>query len=175
MNKNSVEYSISNVDIQKYLGNGHIQKYADLLNFNNIDDVFGDYNFVIILIESKLNSGHWTCMLRYDNTIEIFDSYGGSIDNELKYISKNMKNMLGEKENVLTDLLKKSGYKVVINKYKFQKEDNSIDSCGKWCLLRILMFMCANMQLKEFTSFVKNNAKKLNLSNDEFVCKCITF
>ena len=132
-----------------------------------------------MLIESKPSAGHWVCMLRYDNTIELFDSYAGSIDNELKYISKNMKYMLGEKENVLTELLKKSGYKVVINKYKFQSEQKinglEIDSCGKWCLLRILMFMCANMQLKEFTSFVKNNAKKLNLSNDEFVCKCITF
>ena len=126
-------------------------------------------------MESKLNSGHWTTMLRYDNTIELFDSYSGTLDNELPFISKQMKFELGENEHILTELLKKSGHKIIVNKYKFQSEKNNVDSCGKWCLLRILMFVCANMQLKEFVNFVKTNAKKQNLSNDEFVCKCITF
>ena len=177
--KNSIEYSLSNVDIERYVGRGHIIKYSDLSNFDNIDDVFNGNSFVIVLIESKLNSGHWTTMLRYDNTIELFDSYSGTLDNELSFISKQMKIELGENEHILTELLKKSGHKVVVNKYKFQSEKKingmDVDSCGKWCLLRILMFVCANMQLKEFVNFVKTNAKKLNLRNDEFVCKCITF
>ena len=175
MNKKLVSYSVSNVDIEKYLGQGHIIKYADLVNFNTIDDIFGDYNFVIVLIESKPNSGHWCCMLRYDNTIEMFDSYGGTIDHELSFISKKMKDKLGENRNILTELLNKSGHKVVVNKYKMQSEQNHVDTCGKFVLLRIIMFLCANMQLKEFVNFVKTNAKKLKLSNDEFVCKCITF
>ena len=94
--KNSIEYSLSNVDIERYVGRGHIIKYSDLSNFDNIDDVFNGNSFVIVLIESKPFCGHWCCMLRYDNTIEIYDSYGGSIDNELKYISKQMKIELGE-------------------------------------------------------------------------------
>ena len=173
MNKNSLNYSISNVDIEAYVGKGHIIKYANLTNFNNIDDVFNGNSFVIVLIESKPFSGHWVCMLRYDNTIELFDSYSGTIDNELKYISKNMKNMLGEKENVLTDLLKKSGYKVVINKYKFQKESNTIDTCGRHCLLRILMFICAKMDLNQYTNWFKKSSKMLKLSNDELVVNVI--
>ena len=175
MDKNRIEYSLSNVDIERYVGRGHIIKYSDLSNFDNIDDVFNGNSFVIVLIESKLNSGHWTTMLRYNNTIELFDSYSGTLDNELSFISKQMKIELGENEHILTELLKKSGHKVIVNKYKFQSEKNNVDTCGKWILLRILMFVCANMQLKEFVNFVKTNAKKLNLRNDEFVCKCITF
>ena len=175
MEKNTIEYSLSNVDIERYVGRGHIKKYSDLSNFDNIDDVFNDNSFVIVLIESKPSAGHWCCMLRYDNTIELYDSYSGTLDNELNYISKQMKIELGENEHILTELLKKSGHKIVVNKYKFQSEKNNVDTCGKWVLLRILIFVCANMQLKEFVNFVKTNAKKLNLRNDEFVCKCITF
>ena len=175
MDKNTIEYSLSNVDIERYVGRGHIIKYSDLSNFDHIDDVFNGNSFVIVLIESKPSAGHWCCMLRYDNTIELYDSYSGTLDNELSSISKQMKIELGENEHILTELLKKSGHKVIVIKYKFQSEKNNVDTCGKWILLRILMFVCANMQLKEFVNFVKTNAKKQNLSNDEFVCKCITF
>ena len=122
MDKNTIEYSLSNVDIERYVGRGHIIKYSDLSNFDNIDDVFNGNSFVIVLIESEPSRGHWTAMLRYDNTIEMYDSYGGSIDNELKYISKQMKIELDENEHILTELLKKSGHKVVVKNYKFQKE-----------------------------------------------------
>ena len=179
MDKNRIEYSLSNVDIERYVGRGHIIKYSDLSNFDNIDDVFNGNSFVIVLIESKPFAGHWCCMLRYDNTIELFDSYSGTLDNELNYISKQMKIELGENEHILTELLKKSGHKIVVNKYKFQSEKKingmDVDSCGKHVLLRILMFVCGGMDLKQYTNWFKTNAKLLNLRNDEFVCKCITF
>ena len=155
MNKNNIEYSLSNVDIERYVGRGHIIKYSDLSNFDNIDDVFNGNSFVIVLIESKPSAGHWCCMLRYDNTIELYDSYSGTLDNELSFISKQMKIELGENEHILTEFLKKSGHKVVVNKYKFQKESNSVDTCGRHSLLRILMFMCGGMDLKQYTNWFK--------------------
>ena len=179
MEKNNIEYSLSNVDIERYVGKGHIIKYSDLSNFDNIDDVFNGNSFVIVLIESKPFSGHWVTMLRYDNIVESFDSYGGSIDNELSFISKEMKNKLGENEKSILNLLKNSSYKVVINKYIIQSEQKingmDVDSCGKHVLLRILMFICGGMDLNQYTNWFKTNAKLLNLRNDEFVCKCITF
>ena len=48
--KNSLNYSVSNFDIAKYFGNGHIVKYADLIKYNSIDSVFDGNSFVIILI-----------------------------------------------------------------------------------------------------------------------------
>ena len=173
MDKNRIEYSLSNVDIERYVGRGHIIKYSDLSNFDNIDDVFNGNSFVIVLIESKPFSGHWVTMLRYDNIVESFDSYGGSIDNELSFISKEMKNKLGENEKSILNLLKNSSYKVVINKYKFQSEQNNVDTCGRYCVLRILMFACGNMQLKEFTNWFRKSGKLLKLSNDELVVKLI--
>lgn len=175
MNKNSINYSVSNFDIEKYFGDGHIIKYSDLSKFDNIDSVFNGNSFVIILIESKPSSGHWCCLLRYKNTVEIFDPYAGTIDNELKYISKAMREKLGEDEPVLTKLLKNSKHKVVVNKYDFQSENDGINTCGRHCILRILMFICGGMELQEYIKWFKNSAKKLKISNDNFVVKLITF
>ena len=176
INKNLINYSLSNIDIAMYLDNPNIVKYADLDdNFDSIDQVFDGYPYVIILIESGLNKGHWCCLTRYGNSVEIFDSYGGTIDHELSFISKKMKAKLGEADNCLATLLKKSSYKTIVSKHKFQSESDNVDTCGRHVVLRILMFLCGGMHLKQYTNWFKNNAKLLNLRNDEFVCKCITF
>ena len=172
-NKNKVNYAISNIDIAMYLDNPNIVKYADLANFDNIDSLFDGYSYVIILIESGLNKGHWCCLTRYNNCVEIFDSYGGTIDHELSYISKQMKAKLGETDNCLTNLLKKSSYKTVINMHKFQSGSNNVDTCGRHVVLRIIMFLCGGMHLDKYINWFKDAVRKLKLSNDELVVKFI--
>jgi len=174
INRNLINYSLSNIDIAMYLDNPNIVKYADLDdNFNSIDQVFDGYPYVIILIESGLNKGHWCCLTRYGNSVEIFDSYGGTIDTELSYISKQMKAKLGETDNCLANLLKKSVYKTVVNEHKFQSESNNVDTCGRHVVLRILMFLCGGMHLNEYMKWFKDAVRKLKLSNDELVVKLI--
>jgi len=175
MNKNLLKYSLSNFDLAKYLDNPHIVKYSEIKNYNSIDALFDGNMYIIVLIESSKNHGHWTCLLRYDNCIEIFDSYGGSIDHELKFISQKMRDKLGEKNKSLSDLLNKSKFKIITNNYKFQSEIEGIDTCGRWILARLLMFECGGMKAKEFENFIKSNAKKLNLTSDELVLKMIQF
>ena len=117
-NKNKMNYSLTNRDIEQYLGTNHIKKYSDLADYDDIDDVFGNDNFVILLIEDHINSGHWVSILRYDDgTIEQFDPYDGNIDAELKYISKQMREKLNEVNLTLTDMLKER--KSVSSGYRF--------------------------------------------------------
>ena len=172
MNKSKLNYSLTNVDINNYLGSGHIIRYRDLARYSTIDDVFGDSNFVVVLIESKLNSGHWTCLLRYpDGNIGQFDSYDGSIDGELNFISQEMRNKLGEKNNILTSLLKNR--KTSWSKYRFQRLDQGIDTCGKHVVLMILMFLKENMTIAQYTTWFKGLMKKLELDGDALVCLLI--
>ena len=174
MEKNKINYSISNSDIEKYLMKPNIIKYGDISNMNDIDELFNGDCYVIILVESQENHGHWTACLRYnDGTIEQFDSYGGKIDSEMKYISIVKKTQLGETSNELSNLL--HGEKPVVSKYKFQKLNDNIDTCGKWTLLRILMFVLGGMEIDQFTTWFKNLAKSQGCSNDELVCRLITF
>jgi len=86
-----------------------------------------------------------------------------------------MKANLGETDNCLTNLLKKSSYKTVVSEHKFQSENSHVDTCGKWVLLRILMFVCGGLKLPEFVEFVKKGTNQLNVNNDELVCRLITF
>ena len=174
-NKNRVNYSLSNIDIAMYLDNPNIVKYGDLAQFDSIDQVFDGYSYVIVLIKTSTSSGHWISLLRYNNCVEQFDSYGGTIDHELSYISKQMKAKLGETDHFLTRLLKNSDYKIVVNKYKFQAEAESVDTCGRHVLLRIIMFICGGMHLDEYIKWFKTSVRKLKLSNDLLVVKLITF
>ena len=70
----------------------------------------------------------------------------------------------------------KCGYtvaKIITNNYKFQSDNENVDTCGRQILARILMFECGRMKAREFEKFIKSNAKKLNLTTDELVVKMI--
>ena len=74
---NKINYSITNTDIAKYLMSPNIVKYGDISTMDGIDELFNGGCYVIILVESEENSGHWCLCLRYDDDIiEQFDSYG---------------------------------------------------------------------------------------------------
>ena len=173
MNKNKMSYSLTNKDIEKFLGPNHIIKYSELSKYDDIDDVFGDNNFVVVLIESKRNMGHWTNLLRYDDgTIEQFDSYEGTIDGELKYVSNTMKHNLHEINFALTELLHKR--KTVWSTYRYQRLEDGIDTCGRWVILRIIMFVNGGMKLDAFENWFKMMKKQFSkASNDELVCDLI--
>ena len=91
----------------------------------------------------------------------------------MKYISSDQKLKLGEENNELANILKDK--KVVVSKYRFQKLSSDVDTCGKWTLLRILMFILGHMEIDEFTTWFKKLAKEERCSNDELVCRLITF
>ena len=49
MNKNKLDYSMTNFDIDKFgFGGRHIVRYRDLLKCDDINDLFGEDDFVII-------------------------------------------------------------------------------------------------------------------------------
>ncbi len=63
---NSLSYMVSNEDLKSHI---HfpikILEYPKLANYENIQDLLPkQMDCVIILIETKLNSGHWTCLFR---------------------------------------------------------------------------------------------------------------
>ena len=131
-------------------------------------------SYKIILIEEKLNRGHFTCLLRYGKTIEAFDSYSGTIDNELKYIPEMMKRMLGEDEKHLSRLLGAvKERQVIYSKKRLQKLEDGINTCGRWCILRILMMKEFFYTLQEFLDFIQTSVEETEMSPDELVATWI--
>jgi hypothetical protein len=168
--------NITDLDLQRYFPETHssrdnVMKYSELADVKSIYDILPtDRSYKIILIEDHYNSGHWTAIMRYGDTIETFDSYGLEPDGELKFINKVQKLLLGEDKKYLTKLLDKvKDSKKVWNKKKLQKLSNGSATCGRWVILRICMMKDFGFTLKEFQDFVKKYKDEYGLTTDELV------
>jgi len=173
-----MDYFVSSTDLQSIFKNCKIIKYADLDNYNDIYMLLPNrMDFCFILTESEINSGHWTLLIRDDNNFEYFDSYGVSPKNILDYIPNYMNKKLGN--NYSEDLGMiinsiKSTDKFTYNKTKFQKDAPNINTCGRWCISRLSLFLSDDLNLNEFNKLIKIKVKQLKMTNDEFITFLVT-
>lgn len=177
INKEMKKY-MSDSDITKYLGKkfeNKIIKYSDIKKYNTISDLLPNRKnglCKIILIEDSYNSGHWISVLRIGKTIEYFNSYGAFPSVELDGNSYLKNAQLDQDVKYLNILLNKAyddGYNVIYNKTKFQKLDDNIATCGRWNVLRCLMFDKYKMDLFQFINFIDDLKKKFDLTSDQLV------
>jgi len=161
-------------DIRKFLPDAMIIKYADLANYPTLHDVLPEVqSFCFILYEDSPNKGHWTLISRPEEGIaEYFDSYGGYVDDPLKWTDKEERAELGQSKQLLASLFRKTPDDVVFNRVKYQKQGPGINNCGRWCVLRTVM-MKKGYNLEEFFDYVKKNAKNMKLGLDQFVTSLI--
>jgi len=154
-------------DIKKVLGqNTRIIKYGDLDNYTTIDEVLSINNMVVILVETQINSGHWICMLKYDNVVEVFDSYGLKIDDQLKYVNLKMRKELDQYDHELSFLLDRCPYKVIYNNVDLQQWSPYINTCGRHVCLRLKN---KNKTLDQYLKWVKS----FKIDPDILVCEKI--
>ena len=57
---------------------------------------------------------------------------------------------------------------------KFQKEAPNINTCSRWVIARLSLFLSDDLYLKEFTKLMKTKAKNVKMTNDEFVTFLVT-
>jgi hypothetical protein len=167
---------VSGEDLKNILGdNLKIIKFEDLKNYKKIDDLLPkivDYCIIFYTEDRKngINYGHWTCLLRYKNYYEFFDSYGLNDEQELKFISKDKKILFGENVNYLKNLLKpvKHSY----NKFDYQQWDEKITTCGRFVLIRIYLFKNGIITNDDFYKIMKKKLLQSKLKNyDELSLK----
>jgi len=174
--KRRLKTPLSDDDIDKYF-DGHkteIMKYHELENYNSIDELLPKpFDYKIILIETKHNRGHWVLLMKRDNTIEYFNSYGVNADIQKNSLNKMMNKMLGQKEDFVSRLIRKSKKKYVINNIPFQNKNPEIATCGRWCIIRILTAEKTGMDLTDFTKYILTNCDKMRISPDMVVCMFI--
>jgi Ulp1 family protease len=168
-----MDYFVTNGDLQAIFKNCKIIKYAELDQYSDIYHLLPNrMDFCFILTESELNSGHWTLLIRDDNNFEYFDSYGTSPKNILDYIPTFMNKRLGNNYNedigMMIKSIKKTD-KFIYNKTKFQKEQEGINTCGRWVIARLSLFLSDDLDLNEFTKLIKTKSKQLKMTNDEFI------
>ena len=159
---------MTNGDLERHTGikEADIILYSDLRNYSKIEELLPeDKSARVILMEETPNSGHWVCIMRYGKTIEWFNSYGNKWDADWGFVSRMMRMILGQNNKDATRLMKqaeKDGWETVWNNKKLQKLSPAIQTCGRWCVLRIEM-MKMGYTLPEFYALLK----KLKVENPE--------
>lgn len=139
-----MNYSLSDDDLLKLVPSAKIVKYSDLYKYRNIDELVDKPVFILFETTQK-NRGHWVALFKEGDTVYFFDSYGYDIEQQKKYVNKNML----IHTNYISQLLKKSPYKVDYNATKYQGPTSAC--CGRHCAIRIA---CKNLTDKEYNHFI---------------------
>lgn len=169
---------MDDTDIRYYFPDAKIMSYSELPEYNTIDELVPkDLDYVFLLYEEKPNYGHWVLISKYNDLIEYFDSYGGSIDEPLSWVPLEQRKQIGVGKPFLTDLLKNTNYNdygLIYNAYDFQDDtDNKISTCGRWCCLRLKTILNNRMPLITFINMMKDIKKKSKLRYDVIVSDLI--
>ena len=159
-----------------------IKTFAELSDYKDIYELMPNkVDYVFLLTESEKNKGHWTGLLRRDNTFEYFDSYGHSPRQISSFTPKFMNQFLGNDWNEDLGKMLKSIVPPQIpfknySKKAFQNIDiEEIATCGRWCIHRLYLFLMDSITNKEFEEIMKHHYKKYKgkLSYDEIICLII--
>lgn len=169
---------MDDLDIKFYFPDARIMEYSQLSNYNTIDELLpNETDAIFLLYEEKENYGHWVLLSKYDDKIEVFNSYGDKyIDEPLYWVNINQRRKLGSAKPYLTNLLKNTNFKnydILFNAYDFQNDNNlKIATCGRWCCLRLKTILY-NISLEEFIDVMKKVKKEVNKPYDVIVSELI--
>jgi hypothetical protein len=166
------EYALSGQDIKNILNDDvNIITYPQLTKYNDINDILTiDKPLIILYLLHSWTYGHWVALIKHNDRIEFFDSYGIEIDDHLNKIKdKNFKIQSNQDYPHLLKLLYDSGEKIEFNHTPLQKmkKDNieSVNTCGRHSACRCYFKW---MKLKDYIKFIKSMTTK-NIDADDVV------
>lgn len=173
---------LTNIDLRKYLGDNadsNILKYSELDDYTDLEQLLPTHkSYKILLIEYEKNQGHWICILRYGNTIELFNSFGVKHSRDDFVGTAAYNKYLGQYSLFLDKLANKEAkerkFDVIYNKVQFQKKSIKVNTCGKHVLNRIICLLSYNMNLQQYIRFMKSARDKTDMDYDALVATIIT-
>lgn len=127
-------------------GKVNIVQYHDLALVYSIDEIFKpELNNCVIMLLELTEGNHWVTLIKKDNIIEYYNSYGKKPDAEL--------NLYKYRQPYLSNLLYKSGYMINWSNQLMQQFKNDVNTCGRWASLRAVYHELDNFS---FNRFMKN-------------------
>lgn len=161
------DMALSNLDLIKLLdGKANIIIYPDLVKYDSIDQILGQYGACFLLFEAKPKYGHWVCLMKRGNIIEFFNPYGGYPDDSLDRIPMIFRKKTGQVIPLLSLLLLDSPYELEYNEFQFQKHNKNIRTCGRHSAVRLLL---KDLNIYEYKTFLDLLCRKMGLNYDELV------
>ena len=164
-----MEVALSGKQMLQLLDNkSNLIQYKDVEKYDNIDDLLGKYNKCVLLYHTSQSFGHWCALYRVGKTVYFFDSYGVMIDDQLKFLPKDLREDLNSNHRYLTELLYKSDYMVEYNEFEFQKKSPLINTCGRWTINRLRY---PEISIDEYHKLFKDASKKMPM--DELIVQLV--
>ena len=163
------EEPMSDIIISKYLKNPKIIEYREFKNYNNIDQLLPNNNDYCIILFRSSDTAHWIAILKQNDIIEHFCSYGSKPDEYYKWNTQTENDSLGQNKEYLTQLLNDCKYEVIYNPIKYQKISNDIASCGRFIVMRLLTLINHNWNLNNYYEYLKKKKKEYKLSYDDLI------
>jgi len=146
-------YSLSDGDISNILKEKtQIITYPELSNYNDLNQLLGKSGRAIVLFLTDSNTnGHWISILRHNNHIEVFDSYGNEPSQWGKFLGGKMSVEPSQNISVLMKLLRTANMPVIYNNKAFQSKNYDVATCGRHVAVRCMMHRC---DLGEYDKFI---------------------
>ena len=139
MDKNIESYELTGEDIHRMSrGLCRIMRYEDLIDIHTPEDLFQNKKYVVMLYETRKNTGHWCLLIdrRFQGEgVRFFDPYGIKIDNELSFVQPYYRQTLNEDMPHLSYILR--SVKVSSNKYRYQRFEKEVNTCGRHVITRL--------------------------------------
>lgn len=158
--------SMGDDDLKKYLPHVPIIKYSQFSNYKDINDILpNEESMMIYLIEDSPNNGHWCCLVKRNDEILNFDSYGNKIDSDLKWTPEEKRIELGVKDKYLSNILNNTDKCVKYNNIDYQAGLNDVATCGRHCIF----FLTSGLSLEEYYKMMKRLKKHHKLTYDDIV------
>jgi len=168
--KKELEKMFSNTDFDRFLEAPRILRYSQLADYDSIQALLPlEKDYVIILYETKRNSGHWMCLIRNEKILTFFDSYGYFPDEELSFITRLQNKLLGQDKPYIRRLMKTgvdAGMKAMYSHTKYQSDSPQVATCGRWVILAVFMLHTMGHDLKGMKRIFDKASKEMGKPYD---------
>lgn len=140
--KQSTPLSFENISSMLPKDSTNLLMYQQL-SYISSEQLLAKPTIILMQIERRNapKVGHFIAILDYPEYVEHFDSYGLNIEEEVRITNET---------GILLSLLKQAKKKIVSNHYRFQQFREDVETCGRWCVVRILLKQLALPQFKSF-------------------------
>jgi len=155
--KDAERFDLSGADILRLTDHKtHVLPYEALEKVSSLSEILRRYGSVILLYQTAEQFGHWVTLIdRGNNHLEFYDPYGLNVDEELNLSNEfHLRKHNGLITPHLTALIHKDGWSVEYNKDRLQKMLDDVNTCGRYCALRIIFI---ETPMNKFNSLLKNN------------------
>jgi hypothetical protein len=152
---------LSGMEMMALNPDAKLYRYTDLYNYDNVEDLFGDSDKIIILyLLQSASSGHWVALFKNKDGLNYFDSYGVPEDYQFELLPFKQRQKLHEEQNYLKKMLFHK--KVCFNNITYQGKGTA--TCGCFVSHRLHNYRLNDLQY--FNIFARQK-----LTPDEYVSK----